>query len=169
MSVSMVGLDEIINGCRDAREVKRALCVKMSLGLLPVSQICGLLNVSAAFVSKWRGIYEAQGAEGLGLGYGGGQSLLTPEQRAAVIAWIQGQDTVQVAQVRDYVQEHHGVSYKSPQSYYELMHEAGLSYHKSEKVNPRRDEEQVQQRRAEIKKTGWASRGNRTGRVGRFA
>ncbi len=54
--------------------------------------------------------------------------------------------------MRDYVQEHHGVSYKSPQSYYELMHEAGLSYHKSEKVNPKRDEEQVQQRRAAIKK-----------------
>ncbi len=73
MSVSVVGLDEIIDGCRDAREVKRALCVKMSLGLLPVSQICGLLNVSAALVSKWRGIYEAQGAEGLGLGYAGGR------------------------------------------------------------------------------------------------
>jgi putative transposase len=152
MSISVFGLDEIIDGCRDAREVKRALCVKMSLGSLPVSQICGLLNVSPAFVSKWRGIYKAQGAEGLGLGYAGSRGLLTPEQRATVIGWIQGQGTVQVAQVRDDVQEHHGVSYKSPQSYYELMHEAGLSYHKSEKVNPKRDEEQVQQRRAEIKK-----------------
>ena len=152
MSVSVVGLDEIIDGSRDAREVKRALCVKMSIGLLPVAQICGLLNVSAAFVSKWRGIYEAQGAEGLVLGYAGSQSLLRAEQRAAVIAWIQGQDTVQVAQVRDYLQEHQGMSYKSPQSYYELMHEAGLSYHKSQKVNPKRDEGQVQERRAEIKK-----------------
>lgn len=163
MSVSVVGLDEIIDGSRDAREVKRALCVKMSIGLLPVSQICGLLNVSASFVSKWRGIYAAQGAEGLGLGYVGSQSLLTPEQRAEVIACIQGQDTVQLAEVRDYLQEHQGISYKSPQSYYELMHEAGLSYHKSEKVNPKRDEEQVQQRRAEIKKTGSTSGGNRTG------
>ncbi len=37
------------------------------------------------------------------------------------------------------------------------MHEAGLSYHKSEKVNPKRDEEQVQERREEIKKN-WRSR-----------
>ena len=54
--------------------------------------------------------------------------------------------------MRDHVQECHGISYKSQQSYYELMHEAGLSYHKSEKVNPKRDEAQVQERRAEIKK-----------------
>lgn len=152
MSVSVVGLDEIIDGSRDAREVKRALCVKMSLGLLPVSQICELLNVSAAFVSKWRGTYEAQGAAGLGLGYVGSQSSLTPEQRAEVIAWLQGQESIEVTGVRDHVQECHGISYKSQQSYYELMHEAGLSYHKSEKVNPKRDEGQVQERRAAIKK-----------------
>lgn len=152
MGVSVVGLDEIIDGSRDAREVKRALCVKMSLGLLPVSQICELLNVSASFVSKWRGIYEAQGAQGLALGYVGSQSSLTPEQRAQVIAWLQTQESLEVSGVRDHVQECHGISYKSQQSYYELMHEAGLSYHKSEKVNPKRDEAQVQERRAEIKK-----------------
>lgn len=153
MSVSMVGLDEIIDGSRDAREVKRALSVKMSFGLLPVSQICGLLNVSAAFVSKWRGIYQAQGAEGLGLGYVGSQCSLTPEQRVEVMAWIQDQESLQVTDVRDYLEEHHGIVYRSQQSYYELMHEAGLSYHKSEKVNPKRDEEQVLQRRTEIKKS----------------
>lgn len=152
MSVSVVGLDEIIDGSRDAREVKRALCVKMSLGLQPVSQICELLNVSASFVSKWRGIYEAQGAQGLALGYVGSQSSLTPEQRAEVIAWLQAQECIEVTGVRDHVQECHGISYKSQQSYYELMHEAGLSYHKSEKVNPKRNEAQVQERRAEIKK-----------------
>lgn len=152
MSVPAVGLDEIIDGSRDAREVKRALSVKMSLVFLPVSQICELLNVSAAFVSKWRGIYEGQGAEGLGLGYVGSQGFLTPEQQAEVIAWIQSQETLAVTSVRDYLQEHLGIVYRSQQSYYDLMHEAGLSYHKSEKVNPKRDEAQVQQRRTEIKK-----------------
>lgn len=161
MNVSATGLDGIISESREAREVKRALSVKMSLGSLPVSQICELLNVSASFVSKWRGIYEAHGAAGLGLGYVGSQSFLIPEQRSEVIAWIQGQAGegqagVQPTQVRDYLEERYRVVYRSQQSYYELMHAAGLSYHKSEKVNPKRDEEQVQQRREEIKKN-WRS------------
>lgn len=160
MSVSGAGLDEIINESRDAREVKRALCVKMALGMVPVSQICEWLNVSPPFVSKWRGIYETQGAAGLGVGYLGSQGYLTQEQRAEVIAWIQAQPAPTVAGVRDYLEQHHAVVYQSPQSYYELMHAAGLSYHKSEKVNPQRDEALVQERRAGIKKN-WRSTGQR--------
>jgi putative transposase len=73
MSVSVAELDEIINESRDAREVKRALCVKMALGVLPVGQVCEWPNVSAPFVSKWRGIYEAQGAAALAMAYAGSQ------------------------------------------------------------------------------------------------
>ena len=149
----MEDLDAIINESRDAREVKRALCVKMALGALPVAQICEWLNVSAPFVSKWRGLYEAQGAAALGVGYAGSQGYLTEAQKGEVIAWIQAQPTVSVAAVRDYLQEQHEVVYQSPQSYYDLLHAAGLSYHKSEKVNPKRDETQVQERREAIKKT----------------
>ncbi len=180
MNVSVAGLDEIINESREAREVKRALCVKMVLGSMPVVQICEILNVSAPFVSKWRGLYEAQGAQSLALGYAGSEGYLTAEQKAEVIAWIQTQataqqsaagqtaegQTVDVAAVRDYLEAHYQVVYKSPQSYYELLHEAGLSYHKIEKVNPQRDEAQVVERRAAIKKTGTALGGNKMRRDG---
>lgn len=152
MAFPMAEVDEIINSSRDAREVKRALSVKMSFASLPVSQICELLGVSGPFVSKWRRIYQEQGAEGLRLGYQGGQSYLSPQQRALVLAWIAEQESPQVAHVRAYLEETVGVVYLSQQSYYALMHEAGLSYHKSEKVNPKRDPEQVQERREEIKK-----------------
>ena len=152
MDIAVAELDAIINQSRDAREVKRALCVKMALRSLPVAQICALLNVSAPFVSKWRGIYESQGAAGLGMGYAGSQGYLTEEQKGQVRAWIRAQPTVTVAGVRDYLQAQHGVVYQSQQSYYELMHAAGVSYHKSEKVNPQRDETLVQERRAAIKK-----------------
>jgi putative transposase len=163
MSVSIAELDGIINKSRDAREVKRALCVKMVLGALPVAQICELLNVSAPFVSKWRGIYEAQGAAALGVGYAGSQGYLTKVQKGEVIAWIQAQPVVTVAGVRDYLQEQYEVVYQSPQSYYDLLHAAGLSYHKSEKVNPKRDETLVQERREVIKKTLAALEGDRAG------
>jgi DDE superfamily endonuclease len=61
------------------------------------------------------------------------------------------------------------VVYQSQQSYYELMHAAGLSYHKSEKVNPKRDETLVQERREALKKTGAALAGNKARRDGGVA
>lgn len=123
---------------------------------MAVVEICELLKVSAPFVSKWRGLYEAHGAGGLELGYAGSESYLSEAQRADVLAWIQAQESLEVAGVRDYVEEQHGVVYQSRQSYYDLMHEAGLSYHKSEKTNPKRDQELVDERRAAIKKN-WRS------------
>ena len=42
--------------------------------------------------------------------------------------------------------------YHSKQSYYDLLHEAGLSYHQTQATNPKRDEAPVLQKREEIKK-----------------
>ena len=56
--------------------------------------------------------------------------------------------------------EHYGVVYQAKQSYDELVAAGGRSYHRSEKVNPKRDAAQVLARRAEIKKT-WRGTGKR--------
>ena len=77
----MKRLDEIINESRDAREVKRAVCVKMAVNGMPTSQVCEMLNVSPQYVSKWRGKYEAEGASSLLLGYQGSASYLSQEAR----------------------------------------------------------------------------------------
>ena len=61
----MRSIDEIINESRDAREVKRAVCVKMALSAMPTSQVCEMLNVSPQYVSKWRGTNQAEGADAL--------------------------------------------------------------------------------------------------------
>ena len=148
----MRSLDEIINESRDPREVKRALCVKMRLNKMATSQICELLNTSAQYVSKWNGKYEGAGAEGLLLGYLGSKSYLSQEARAKVLEWIKGQAIISLEAVRDYVAAEHGVVYQSKQSYYDLLDAAGMSYHKSEKRNPKHNEAQVQARREEIKK-----------------
>ena len=86
------------------------------------------------------------------LGYHGSESYLEPDGREAILSWIGSQETISIEQVRDYLEEQYGVVYQSKQSYYELMQAAGLSYHKSEKRNPKRDEKQVFERREEIKK-----------------
>ena len=136
---------------------------------MATSQICELLNISAQYVSKWKGKYEREGAEGLLLSYLGSESYLSQEARAKVLEWIKGQTTINLEAVRDYIEAEHGILYQSKQSYYDLLDAAGMSYHKSEKRNPKHDEKQVQERREEIKKSG-ATRGrDKRGRNGRFA
>lgn len=149
----MKNLDEIINESRDGGEVKRALGVKMRVSGMATSQICELLNVSAQYVSKWHGTYLAEGTPGLLLGYQGSESYLSGEARTQVIEWISGHETISPETVRDYVEGQFGVVYQSKQSYYDLLAAVGLSYHKSQKQNPKRDEAQVKERRAAIKKS----------------
>jgi transposase len=150
----MTDLDQIINESKEVREVKRALCVKMALSEIPTSAICELLNISQPYVSKWRTIYEREGAAGLFLGYHGSASYLSSAQRQEVLSWIAAKETSRIEEVRDYLQERYGVVYQSKQSYYDLLQAAGMSYHKSEKKNPRRNEAQVLARREAIKKSG---------------
>jgi hypothetical protein len=69
-----------------------------------------------------------------------------------VLRWIGAQETISIEQVRDYLEEQDGGVDQSKQSYYEFMQAAGLSDHKSEKRNPKRDEEQGFERREESKK-----------------
>jgi len=152
----MTSLDQIINESRDAREVKRAVCVKMAVSEMPTTQITGMLNVTQQYVSKWRVRYEQEGARSLLSGYRGGESYLTTAHRAEIQSWIKTHATISVAAVRDYVEENYGVVYQSKQSYYDLLQAAGLSYHKSEKRNPKRDEALVLEKRAEIKKN-WST------------
>ena len=48
----MQDIDEIINEARDAREVKRAVSVKMGRQGVSPAQICQVLNVSLQYGSK---------------------------------------------------------------------------------------------------------------------
>ena len=157
----MQDIDEIINEARDAREVKRAVSVKMSAQGFSPAQICQVLNVSLQYVSKWKGLYEAGGGAVLRLGHRGSESYLGEEERQAIVQWIGAQETVSVEAVRDYIEEQYGVVYRSKQSYYELLEAGGMSYHRSEKDNPKRDEAQILARREEIKKN-WHRGGRRS-------
>ena len=156
----MDSLDEMINQSRDPRELKRALSVKMGQEGYKPQQISQLLNVSEQYVSKWKGVYEAEGVGGLALGYEGKKPYLAGEQRTEVVNWLKEHPSLRLEELRDYLEERYGVVYQSKQSYYELMREGGLSYHRNEGVNPKRDEAQVLQKRAELKKS-WQSIGRR--------
>ncbi|MBK8536835.1 MAG: helix-turn-helix domain-containing protein [Candidatus Competibacteraceae bacterium] len=66
----MLNLDDIISSL-EGLEIKRALAVQMLVHNFKTKEICALLDVSDSFVSKWKVIYENEGAEGLRVNYKG--------------------------------------------------------------------------------------------------
>ena len=145
----MTDLNDFLAECR---ECKRALAVKLDLQGYSSAFIEELLDVSGSFIRKWRRQYELYGIERLYLQYQGSQGYLSPEERAEVIAFLTTHDHYSLEALRDYVDEQYAVVYKSQQSYYDLLHEAKISWKKTEKSHPDKDEEKVLARRAALKK-----------------
>jgi len=125
--------------------------------------ICALLNVSEAFVSKWKIRFENEGASALKLNYKGGKGFLTDDQRDEIIFFLRRQPHYSVEALRDYIERHYGVVYHSKQSYYDLLKAGRLSWHRTQAANPNRDEAQVLQKREAIKKTRGAPSRHRFG------
>jgi putative transposase len=103
-------------------------------------------------VSKWKTIYENEGANGLRLHYKGGTGFLTESQRDEIFFHLKDKPHYSVEELRDLIECRYGVVYQSKQSYYDLLKEAGLSWHQTQAVNPKRDEGQVWLKREAIKK-----------------
>ncbi len=158
----MTTLDEIINKSTDYREIRRALSVKMLRSAMTPKRITELLNVSEQFVSKWKKRYEQAGAAGLHMAYQGKRPYLNSDQQQVVVEWIQGHETVSVETLRDHIEEEYSVIYRSKQSYYDLLSAGGMSYHRTVAANPKRDEEEILQKREDIKKSSATPTRNRT-------
>lgn len=141
-------LQEFIQSNPDSRELKRALAVKMFEQGMKHSQIQQALGVSSGFISKWTQNYAQNGISCLKLNHLGSCGYLTAEQRQATVTWLKSQDLWNLSELQGHIQEHYGVSFKSRQSYYDLFHDAGISWKKTQKRNPKTDPEMVQ------KKTG---------------
>jgi putative transposase len=139
----MEDLTALINSNPDPRILKRALAVKMSLQRYSLAQIAELLQTSRQFVSKWKSIYLNEGAIGLGLGYTGTKPYLTPEQETQVSTWLQQKSEWSLNELECYLLEEFDVEYASKQSYYNLFHEAGITFKKAQRSNPKKDPEQV--------------------------
>jgi transposase len=159
----MSSLAELIEEAKDARELKRALSVQMTLSGMTAARVGELLHVTPRYVRKWQGRYKAGGGDALRLGYRGSESYLRVEQRQEIEDWIGAHETSTVEEVRDHIEESYGVVYQSKQSYYALLEAGGMSYHRSEKGNPKHDAAQVLARREELKKN-WRRAGRRLSR-----
>ena len=116
----MATLEDIIDSPENL-EVKRALAVKMFLFDFKTEDICTLLNVSDSFVSKWKIMYENEGASALKVNYQGGTGFLTEQQRIQILLHLENKPHCSVEELRDYIESHFGIVYQSKQSYYDLL------------------------------------------------
>lgn len=143
-------LTEFIQSNPDPREVKRALAVKMAISGEVYSKITKFLGIHKSSITHWKQRFEVQGIDGISLGYKGAKSYLTSEQKAEVITWLKTKNYWDLEELVTYLDEHYGVIYKSKQSYYNLFYDSGISWKKSQKVNPKSDPELVKKKRIEI-------------------
>ena len=98
----------------------------------------------------WKKIFKTQGIEGIKLGYKGSQRYLTERQTDVVVEWLKNKKYWNLDKLVTYVEQEFGVTYKSKQSYYELFARGNISWEKTQKINPKSDEELVKKKREEI-------------------
>lgn len=150
--VSDSSLAAFIASNPDARELKRALAVQMTLSGFKQGSIQQLLGVQSSFISTWKKRYLSEGVECLRLGYHGSQPYLSADQRALIKAWLSTQSQPSVASVAAYIQTQFGVVFRSSQSYYKLLSEAGYRWKKTQAWQPQADPQQGLDKREELKK-----------------
>ena len=101
---------------------------------------------------KWKGIYLAEGAEGILLKYKGSEGYLSEEEKVEVINYIREHEHIELEQLIKHVWETYGVEYNSKKSYYALLHEGGKSWKKTQQWNAKYSQEKVDECMENIKK-----------------
>ncbi|CAA9362910.1 Mobile element protein [uncultured Leptolyngbya sp.] len=150
-------LNHFIDSNPDARELKRAIAVQMFFKGYKHREIGESIGVSSGFISKWTGQYEQLGIPGLRLGYSGSVGYLEPEQRQSVIAWLKGKNYWNLAELQAYIEAEYEVVFDSQQSYYTLFEQAGISWKKTQKHNPKADPALVEKKTGNYSLAGSAS------------
>ncbi len=142
-------LNELINFTKSrlySRELKRAIAVKLSLQQYSYTQIQDILNVSLGFISKWKAAFSSEGIKGLLLKYKGAKPLLKAEEKQEILAWLKQKNYWNFEELFSYISLNYQVTFKSKQSYYDLFKEAGISWKKTQKKNPKKDPDLVKKK-----------------------
>ncbi|MDB9526291.1 winged helix-turn-helix domain-containing protein [Oscillatoria sp. CS-180] len=136
-------LKTFISTERDARQVKKALAVKLIYQDYGYEVITGILEVSLGALSKWKQADERDGLVGFRPQHKGRQSYLTSPEREAVLQWLQTKTIWELSELEFHLAETYDVVYESKQSYYDLFAATDLSWKKTSKVNPKADAQAV--------------------------
>lgn len=147
----MEELNTFIDSVADPRELKRALAVRMTLEGYKHQEIKKVLQVSSGFISKWKQEYILNGTKGLKLKYRGSKGYLTKREKQKVLQWLESKNEWNLNELEYYIAQKFQVTFAAKSSYYDLFHAAGISWKKSQKKNPRKNEEAVVEKK---KKSG---------------
>ncbi len=147
----MEELDRLIESNPDPRELKRALAVRMTLRGHPHREIMKILQVCSGFISKWKQAFIINGIEGIKLSYQGSKPYLTSREKEQVIGWLKDKNSWNLNELEYYIAEQFKVTFAAKSSYYDLFHEAGISWKKSQKKNPGKDPEAVAVKKKRLK------------------
>jgi putative transposase len=135
----------------DAREVRKALAVKLVYQGYSYEEIQTILDVSRGSITGWKQAYEQYGIDGLRLNHKGRQSYLSAKQRAEVLSWLQTKDLWELGELEYKLAFEYDVTYESKQSYYELFEAAGISWKKTTKLNPKVNPDVVAEKKKRLK------------------
>jgi transposase len=150
LETEKASLEDFIESDIDARELKRAIAVRMAMVGKSYNEISEILGVSDFFVGYWKKQFETKGVPGIKLGHKGSKGYLTSLQKTEVIEWLKNKKYWDFDELVTYLEREFGVIYKSKQSYYELLSMAKITWKKTQKINPKSDEELVKKKREEI-------------------
>src|SRR5919199_5737961 len=127
-----------------------AVSVRMLIEGINRETIQEILGVSSSFISKWKINYALHGIEGLSLNHHGSRGQLKPQERAEVIQWLTNKNQWDLSELSNHIAKRYQIQFQSKASYYQLFKSAGISWKKSQKKNPKRDEELVKKKHQEI-------------------
>ena len=127
-------LQDYIDLRPDAREVRKALAVKLVYQGYLYDEIQTILDVSRGSITGWKQAYEENGIDGLRVNYKGRKSYLLGKQREEVLSWLQTKEYWEISELEYKLAFEYDVVYESKQSYYDLFEEAGISWKKTYKV-----------------------------------
>jgi transposase len=146
----MEPLSEFIKSNPPAAELKRALAVQMVEQDYPYRQIRDALSVSIGFITTSYQRYQQGGVEGLKSRYWGTQGYLSRQDKQQILTWLNQQEVWNLEEVIEHVEVHYGVSYKSLQSYYDLLAQAGFSWKHSHPTHPDKDPAQIAEKKPKL-------------------
>lgn len=143
----MKELDALIESNPDPRELKRALAVRMTLRGYKHREIIEILQVSSGFISKWKQEYIVNGIKGLKLKHQGSRGYLNSSEKQQVLLWLESKNEWNLNELEYYLAKSFEVTFAARSSYYDLFHEAGISWKKSQKRNPSKKPELVAEKK----------------------
>lgn len=135
---------------QDVRELKRLQAVRLYGMGEPVATIQKLVGCGPVSPRQWASLYRQGGLESLRIVWSSGNAnKLVDEQRQDLFQKLEQYSPEQViapdvrvergsfwtvSDLQIVIEQWYGVSYRSPQSYRNLLHASGLSYQKVERV-----------------------------------